>query len=237
METAVISPAATKSSIEEDWSDSPSPSLILQAPVYEVVGDELCVQARTWPATNRSPTETRKCSLLSSSLLQTLVHLFAGRKNVQKPGKSRQPHESSSSSANAVTSVNQDKVWEIQRASSGRAATPAPLSSPPKLTHRQAILFIQRASAENLLQRSGYRDISPAPEHRKTGYAVTAKDTFMPLSIQRGFDAPSLSPSLASPLEHRRNHSAGNLLDRNGDAWARWHTKYPNMESNPSSYG
>jgi hypothetical protein len=205
-------------------------SSLQQAPVEEAVVNQRQSQCHEEPDTEQAslPPVARKRSSsstsTSSSLLQGLVNLFtgriivnlfAGRKRSSK-FNNREPLKESRSDSSDTTSTNShDGIsWSPP---SQPAHTPTP-ASPPKLTHRQVIPPIHRPTAQDPSRRPGYKRVPPAPEHRFTGYGVMAEDVFTPATIQRGFDVPT-SP----PLGHRRNRSAGNLLDRDGDVWARWY--------------
>jgi hypothetical protein len=212
--------------INDDRSGSPPQSLFLLAPVYDHVEDELLEQGRTDSEADVSMPEGRKRSF------STIVNLFAGRKNISKLRNTGQLRSSCYATTKAATNTEEHENGVIQRAVSERAPVSLRLPSSPKLRLRQALLPIQRSWGHDFAGSPDYRDVSPAPEHRAAGYAITAKDTFTPASVQRGFDVPGQRLSSMPPLRHKRNHSAGKLLDRDGDVWAKWHSQYASLENN-----
>jgi hypothetical protein len=213
------------SAIADDWPDSPSESLILQASQSMVDGGELLNEHQAVEMARPSPPVTDPKGS-SQSLIQKLVTLFAGRKKtIKKDENATHGKPNPVSSRVALHTL----PARSRRPDPGPAQPPVVNSSLPRLTHRQVIPHVQRPRPN----RHVYRDILPAPEHIDTGRIVVAKDMFTPVTIQRGFNSPS---STTTPLPmHRRNHSAGNLLDRDGDAWARWYSKHPTPQSNPFS--
>lgn len=220
--------------IEEDPSDSPSASLVLTAPVYREVNGRLEPQSSPAPVTEQPPPKTLKNNSSSNWLTQLLVKLFAGRRrSVFKSHISKRNASSTHSYVPSIATIDQqERNVHPYAAQIQCAPTPPPVFSPPKLTHRQVIPTVTRPEQKDPLRMPIYQDEPCAPENRYTGYGVTAEDKFTPVTVQRGFNAPCLPP-VPDALASRRNQSASSLLDREGDVWARWHTKYPTPESHP----
>jgi hypothetical protein len=220
-----------------DRMEIPSLSLILSAPVYRVVDDKLeVVYKAVEKAVDRPIPEARRRSFPSISVIQTVINLFAGRRDISKTRHPEKQRKICPEIPKTATASNHHENRTLPQADSCRVFAHSPFSSPPKLTVRQAIPPIQQLSTSDLFNQPGYsRDMAPASEHEATGYAVTAEDVLAPVKTQRGFHVPDPGLSPGPSLRHRSDHFAGNLLDRDGDVWARWHKRYSNSESNPFS--
>jgi hypothetical protein len=224
---------ACASGTEEDSSDSPSASLILTAPVYREVDRRLEEQSPAASVTEQPQVHTPKDDSSFNWLTQVLVKLFAGRRRSKSMSSTNARHASyASTNISNTATTDQEEPNAHLYAEDGCAPTSASTVPSPKLTHRQVIPTVTRPQRKDPSHAPIYKDEPCAPENRYTGYGVTAEDKFTPVTVQRGFNAPS-SISALGALPNRRTQSASNLLDREGDVWARWHTKYPTPESHP----
>lgn len=216
---AVSHTSSTAVDSDEEVSDSPWASLVLEAPGG-------CV-----PASAAAREITR--SSVSSTWLQTLVSLFAGRKKQVQVNKTEQHKPTAPVTPPVTTEASGPKTANVLPAEPARPATPPR----PVLTHRQVIPSVQRASAEDPARKPGYKEVPPAPHHPFVGYAVLAGDVFEPEVTQRGFKLPGSPKSTLSvpTFEHSRNRSSDSLFNRKGDNWAVFHSKYKTPESNPFS--
>ncbi|KAF2031758.1 hypothetical protein EK21DRAFT_87791 [Setomelanomma holmii] len=210
--------------IAVDWADSPSQSLILQAPVCVVRDGELREVHQPEIASSLCASLARTL-IPSSTFLQTLVNLFAGRKRVRKKEETTIHPEAEPVSTDAPSNAEISQLEEPHQPIYEIVEPSSPIKCLPRLTHRQVIPQIIHPDAD----RRAYKDISAAPAHKHFGRADLAEDIFTPSSIQRGFRTPSRTPS--PPLGHRRNHSTSRLLDRDRDVWACWHSKHSSPES------
>jgi hypothetical protein len=221
------------SALENGWADSPPQSLVLQAPIYEVVDDELHSRYQAEPETQVSLSSESQEHRSVKPNSQNIASFFTWPKADLSPGNIKQ-HATHTPDLDYVTPDVDDDKGNHQSAHSQRAYTISTLSCSPQLTHRQVVADIQLFTSEHLLRYSGYESIPPAPEHWTTGIAfATTRDMFEAPSMQRGFNVPSSPQTL--PSDYRRNNFAHRLLDRKNDVWAQWHTKHPTAESNPFS--
>ncbi|KAF1845807.1 uncharacterized protein K460DRAFT_430723 [Cucurbitaria berberidis CBS 394.84] len=205
--------------IEQDATDSPTDSLVMQAPLFEPTEQELQSESQV-----QAPQPiARERSSPSPSILQKIFNLFTGRKKAPEA----QEYKKHSKPNPTFRCTAQEPVLEPDE----RKTTPEESRPPPRLTHAQTIPPVRVPGIEHLSHRPGYTEVLPAPEHRYTGFAAVAQDTFKPTVVQRGFEVGHGSPP--QPLQNRRNNSAGNLLDRNGDTWSNWHSKNPSPEKSP----
>jgi hypothetical protein len=224
---------ACESGFEDSSSDSPFSSLVLTAPVYREVNGRLEEQSPAASANEQSRAHSPKDEPSFNWLTEALVNLFAGRRRSKSMSSTDKRHASSTSTTvpNTATTDQAEPSAHLY-AQNTCARTPPPAVSPPILTHRQVIPTVTRPQRKDPSRAPVYKNEPCAPENKYTGYGVTAEDIFTPVTIQRGFNAPSSTPA-PDDLLNRRNQSTSNLLDREGDVWARWHTKYPTPESHP----
>jgi hypothetical protein len=224
---------ACESGSEDSSSDSPSASLVLTAPVYREVNGRLEEQSPAGSGNEQSRAQSPKDEPSFNWLTQVLVNLFAGRRRSKSIPSTNKRHGSSTSQIvlNAATTDQAEPSAHLY-AQNKCARTPPSAVSPPKLTHRQVIPTVTRPQRNDPSRAPVYKNEPCAPETRYTGYGVTAEDVFTPVTVQQGFKAPTSTPA-PDALPNSRNQSTSNLLDREGDAWARWHIKYPTPESHP----
>jgi hypothetical protein len=226
-------PTACESGFEDSSSDSPPTSLVLTVPVYSEVNGRFEEQSPAASVHEQSRAHSPKDEPSFNWLTEALVNLFAGRRRSKSISSTNKRHASSTSKTvpNTATRDHVEPSAHLY-AQNECARTPPPATLLPKLTHRQVIPTVTRPQRKDPLRAPVYKDEPCAPENRYTGYGVTAEDTFTPITVQRGFNAPSSTPA-PDALPNRRNQSTSSLLDREGDVWARWHTKYPTPESHP----
>jgi hypothetical protein len=198
-------------------------SFSLEVPIYEIVNGRLQLQRRGESAHSRSPikravgkpkslpkrTSNPSSTPLpgvqrSSSLLQTISTLFAGR----KPSKSAAP---STPSPSPPYDPHEGISW-----SPLHPATPPSSPSAPRLTHAQTIPGPKRRRP---IQDSTRRDfgyhVEPAQAHQLTGYSVLEPSRVTPTRVTKGFDVPT--------TKERKKHDKRGIMDREGDAWAKWY--------------
>ncbi|KAF2134017.1 hypothetical protein P153DRAFT_409395 [Dothidotthia symphoricarpi CBS 119687] len=199
-------------------NESPSASLLIQAPLYVPKRDRLEAVPHTHRRANAAP---RSHSDSDDSFLQRIVTLFAGRKVSTKAASIKKCNIPSPIAQSPAPEQNEQTPY----ATPEQTRTPPPI---PRLTHSQAIPAVCSPEVEHLSLYPDYTEILPAPEHPTTGYAVITDDIFIPTVVQRGFKVPK-----TSPLEPRRKNSAADLLDRDGDVWAQWSSKSSSPETMP----
>jgi hypothetical protein len=198
-------------------------SFSLVVPVYEIVNGRLQLQRRDESAHSRSPmkktggkpsplpkrTSKPSSSPLpgvqrSSSLLQTISTLFAGR----KPSKSAAP---STPSPSPPYDPHEGISWIPPH-----PATPPSSPSAPRLTHAQAIPGPKRRRPiKDSTRRDFVYHVEPARAHRYTGYSALEPSRFTPTRVTKGFDVPT--------TKERKKHDKRGIMDREGDAWAKWY--------------
>ncbi|KAH7072738.1 hypothetical protein BKA63DRAFT_554409 [Paraphoma chrysanthemicola] len=208
------------------WTDSPPASLMLvslpMVDAEELLNGEDAGEHILSP----SVTDSRNSS---TPFLQKLVTLFAGRR--RSPDKDNSAyHSTAHSKTSSTTSDSKSSSINPQSPTSEPIRRVPPPNLLPRLTHQDVNPPVQRFDPAY----PSYKEILPAPTYRDAGRPCSTIDTFAPASIHRGFDVPN-QQTAPVPVHHRRNHSAGNLLDRDGDAWAKWHSKHPCPETNPFS--
>ncbi|KAF1942702.1 hypothetical protein EJ02DRAFT_344731 [Clathrospora elynae] len=230
--SAVMNSSDDCACVTDDESD-PSDSLLGLAPLYVPYSDEHAMALQSQP----SPTAGEE-HIISSTWVQKLVTLFGGRrktpsvqtnKNRRDAGPTpRQSPKHSPKHSPKPSSNCHEPVFQSSKDSARTApeqSIPPPRRQLPRLTLPQVIPPIRVTTSEHLSHRLGYFEIRPAPHHQYTGYGFVSQDIFEPAAILRGFVVPR-SPQPV-PLAQRRNNSASNLIDRDGDAWAVWSERNP----------
>jgi hypothetical protein len=211
----------------DDWPDSPPESLLQQAPIYEATNDRLHRRNQAVPAPELSQLSGPRERRSFKAVVQGITALFGGLMGKSSSNTNTKPAHDP---GHANASQGQGSIGDIQQMDSQCADLTSASPCSPKLTHKQVVADIQRSTSESVLNYSGFEEIPPAPEHWATGNAVTVKDTFEPLKVQRDFDAPN--PSQTLPFDYQQTHLVGNLIGQENDAWTKWHKKYPG-EHNP----
>ena len=195
-------------------STDPPKSLLRDMPFYNAVSKPL------------EPTHACRPSE-PASLLQKITATFAwGRKNPEV-----KKYSDRSRSDTVIHSTRQTPfTTSSAHAPQATSAQTCTALKKPRPTLAEIIHTVCVPGSEHLVRPLACMSVRPAPAHRYVGYAVVARGASHPTILQRGFDA-ALSPP--TPLVQKRNHSAGNLVDRNGSPWATWHRKNPNADQMP----
>ncbi|EUC33180.1 hypothetical protein COCCADRAFT_26418 [Bipolaris zeicola 26-R-13] len=206
------------SSVDDDTD--PSDSLLLLAPLYIPGSENDEAVTREIPDCK---TEQPNPDASSRTWRGWLITLFAGRKQTLS---SHNAHKRTDSFI--CDSIRTESASHPLKAPKKQATTTTPIKKQkptdscnhaPRL-FPTVILSVCTPASYFLTHFLSYTEISPAPPTAYTGYAVVARDDYVPETVVRGFDVPG-SSAIVVPLSKRYN-TAANLLDHDRDAWSSW---------------
>ncbi|KAH7402111.1 hypothetical protein DE146DRAFT_787832 [Phaeosphaeria sp. MPI-PUGE-AT-0046c] len=175
------------------------------------------------PGTQPSPT--------ARSRLEIIVQLFAGRKQRPRSTKQKARAEQGPPRSDSDTSSDQTEPSSISDSSppTEPPQSPSPCFQPSILTHAQVIPGVVKHNPSKL--RRPYVYVSPAPFYIDTGKAFSTENLYEADIVHRGFNTRVSADHVVAG--HKRNHSAGQYLDREGDVWANWYAKCNTVDSDP----
>ncbi|OAL06890.1 hypothetical protein IQ06DRAFT_371994 [Phaeosphaeriaceae sp. SRC1lsM3a] len=168
------------------------------------------------------------------STLQVIIELFTRRKKRGNAMKQKATTGQGPPRINSDTSSDQSGPASISDWSpTTEPSQPSPACfRPPLLTHAQVFPTVVKPIPCKLHRPCVY--ITPAPPHIDNGKVFSAEDLYRADIVHRGFETRGSANYVV--IEYKRNHSAGQLLDREGDMWANWYAKCNTVDSNPSHH-
>lgn len=229
----------------------PEPESELDKPITSCNGGHPPRTAKCTPVPTSTPASASVLAPPTLSLLQKIVELFAGRKKRPKPiepmarteqkvhpvnsnydALSEHSEPASTTEPQPVTEPEPEPEQHPEPPSAPRRAPPASFHQ-PLLTHAQVIPTVVKNNPCKLRRPSVH--VSPAPTYADTGKVFSTEDLYRAGIVHRGFSAHR-PPRERVATGHKRNSSAGQLLDRQGDVWANWYSKRQEVGSEPPRY-